>query len=66
MNNEVNENLIEDESTINRISLTNERDSGVYYNDFDYEIDKPINPSIFTKINYLEINLFMYFKSINI
>ena len=52
MNNEVNENLIEDESTINRISLTNERDSGVYYNDFDYEIDKPINPSIFTKINY--------------
>ncbi len=52
MNNEVNEHLInEEESTINRISVTTERDSGVYYNDFDYEIDKPINSSIFTKIN---------------
>ena len=52
MNNEVNEHLInEEENSTNRLSLTNERDSGVYYNDFDYEIDKPINSSIFTKIN---------------
>ncbi len=55
MNNEVNEHLINEEentiNTMNRLSLTNERDSGVYYNDFDYEIDKPINSSIFTKIN---------------
>ena len=55
MNNEVNEHLINEEentiNTMNRLSLTNERDSGVYYNDFDYEIDKPINSSVFTKIN---------------
>ena len=56
--NSINENLIkeedndeEEENIINRLSLKEERDSGVYYNDFDYEIDKPINSSIFTKIN---------------
>ena len=51
MNNEANENFIEKESSINSISLTKERDSGVYYNDFDYEIDKPIDTSILTKIS---------------
>ena len=51
MNNEISENLIEDKTSTNNISLIKERDSGVYYNDFDYEIDKPINSSVFTKIN---------------
>ncbi len=53
--NSINENLIkeqedEEENIINRLSLTDDRDSGVYYNDFDYEIDKPIDPNIFKKI----------------
>ena len=53
--NSINENLIkeqedEGENIINRLSLTDDRDSGVYYNDFDYEIDKPIDPNIFKKI----------------
>ena len=55
--NSINENLIKEEeneeeekTTINRLSLTKERDSGVNYKDFDYEIDKPINSSIFTKL----------------
>ncbi len=53
--NSINENLIkeqedEEENIINRLSLTDVRDSGVYYNDFDYEIDKPIDPNIFKKI----------------
>ena len=51
MNNEVKENLIENENSKNSISLTKERDSGVYYDDFDYEIDKPIDSSILTKID---------------
>ena len=55
--NSINENLIkeedndeEEENIINRLSLTDDRDSGVYYNDFDYEIDKPIDSNIFKKI----------------
>ena len=52
--NSINENLIKEEddeqNIINRLSLTDDRDSGVYYNDFDYEIDKPIDPNIFKKI----------------
>ena len=54
--NSINENLIkeeeneEEENIINRLSLKEERDSGVYYNDFDYEIDKPIDSNIFKKI----------------
>ena len=52
MNNEINEHLLnEKENSSNRLSVSNERDSGVYYNDFDYEIDKPINSSILTKIS---------------
>ena len=51
MNNELSENFIEKPSSINSISLIKERDSGVYYNDFDYEIDKPIDTSILTKIS---------------
>ena len=50
--NSINENLIkeeEEENIINRLSLKEERDSGVYYNDFDYEIDKPIDSNIFKK-----------------
>jgi hypothetical protein len=37
--NSINENLIkeeEEENIINRLSLTEEKDSGVCYNDFDY------------------------------
>ena len=53
--NSINENLIkeqedEEENIINRLSLTDDRESGVYYNDFDYEIDKPIDPNIYKKI----------------
>ena len=55
--NSINENLIKEEDNdeaeeniINRLSLKEERDSGVYYNDFDYEIDKPIDSNIFKKI----------------
>ena len=52
--NSINENLIkeedEEETIINRLSLTDEKDSGVYYNDFDYEIDKPIDPNIYKRI----------------
>ena len=52
--NSINENLIKEEddeqNILNRLSLTDDRDSGVYYNDFDYEIDKPIDPNIFKKI----------------
>ena len=55
--NSINENVIkeedndeEEENIINRLSLKEERDSGVYYNDFDYEIDKPIDSNIFKKI----------------
>ena len=53
--NSINEKLIkeevdEEENIINRLSLTEEKDSGVYYNDFDYEIDKPINSNIYKKI----------------
>ena len=55
--NSINENLIkeedndeEEENIINRLSLKEERDSGVYYNDFDYEIDKQIDSNIFKKI----------------
>ena len=33
----------EEENIINRLSLKEERDSGVYNNDFDYEIDNPID-----------------------
>ena len=51
MNNEVKENLIEKENSKSSISLIKERDSGVYYDDFDYEIDKPIDTSILTKID---------------
>ena len=51
MNNEVKENLINDESIVNSTSLISERDYGVYYNDFDYEIDKPIKSSVFSKID---------------
>ena len=53
--NSINENLIkedEEENIINRISLTEEKDTGVYYNDFDYEIDKPIDANIFKKIQF--------------
>ena len=57
--NSINENLIKEEddeqNIINRLSLTDDRDSGVYYNDFDYEIDKPIDPKIFQKINLFHI-----------
>jgi len=56
--NSINENLIKEEddeqNIINRLSLTDERDSGVYYNDFDYEIDKPIDPNIYKKIELTE------------
>ncbi len=52
MLNEAKEKLVEEEIDTNTISLTNDRDSGVNYNDFDYEIDKPIDSSILTKINY--------------
>ena len=60
--NSIKENLIkeedqddeDDQNIINRISLTEEKDSGVNYNDFDYEIDKPIDPNIYKKINLLE------------
>ena len=52
MLNEAKEKLVEQEIDTNTISLTNDRDSGVNYNDFDYEIDKPIDSSILTKINY--------------
>ena len=52
--NSIKENLIkeedEEETIINRLSLTDEKDSGVYYNDFDYEIDKPIDPNIYKRI----------------
>ena len=51
MLNEAKESLINQENSQNNISLTAERDSGVNYKDFDYEIDNPINSSIFTKIN---------------
>ena len=51
MLNEAKESLINQENSQNNISLTTERDSGVNYKDFDYEIDNPINSSIFTKIN---------------
>ncbi len=53
--NSINENLIkedEKEIIINRLSLNRESDSQVYYNDFDYEIDKPIDSNIFKKIEY--------------
>ena len=53
--NSINENLIkedDEENIINRISLTEEKDTGVYYNDFDYEIDKPIDANIFKKIQF--------------
>ena len=53
--NSINENLIkeeEEENIINRLSLTEEKDSGVCYNDFDYEIDKPIDTNIYKKIDY--------------
>ena len=53
--NSINENLIkedEEENIINRLSLTEEKDSGVYYNDFDYEIDKPIDSNIYKKLEY--------------
>ena len=53
MKDEVNEKLINEEEDIFQISTTNERDSGVYYNDFDYEIDKPIDSKIFQKIKSL-------------
>jgi hypothetical protein len=56
--NSINENLIKEEddeqNIINRLSLTDDRDSGVYYNDFDYEIDKPIDPNIYKKIELTE------------
>ena len=52
--NSIKENLIkeedEEETIINRLSLADEKDSGVYYNDFDYEIDKPIDPNIYKRI----------------
>ena len=53
--NSINEHLVkedEEEIIINRLSLTNDSDTGVYYNDFDYEIDKPINSNIYSKIEY--------------
>ena len=56
--NSINENLIKEEddeqNIINRLSLTDDRDSGVYYNDFDYEIDKPIDQNIYKKIELTE------------
>ena len=59
--NSIKENLIKEEeddeqNIINRLSFTEgeEKDSGVYYNDFDYEIDKKIDPCIFKKIDSLE------------
>ena len=58
--NSINENLIKEEDEddenkiINRLSLTEEKDSGVYYNDFDYEIDKPIDSYIYKQIETLE------------
>ena len=57
--NSINENLIkeeedEEENIINRLSLTDEKDSGVYYNDFDYEIDKPIDSNIYKIIEISE------------
>ena len=57
MNNEVNEQLIneEDDDIFYPLNTTNERDSGVYYNDFDYEIDKPIDSKIYQKIKSLSI-----------
>ena len=51
MNNELSENFLEKQTSVNIISLIKERDSGVYYNDFNYEIDKPIETSILTKIS---------------
>ena len=53
--NSINENLIkedEKEIIINRLSLNRESDSQVCYNDFDYEIDKPIDSNIFKKLEY--------------
>ena len=57
MNNEVKEQLIneEDDDKFYPLNTTNERDSGVYYNDFDYEIDKPIDSKIYQKIKSLSI-----------
>ena len=58
--NSINENLIkeeeddDEENIIHRLSLTEEKDSGVNYNDFDYEIDKPIDSNIYKKIDILE------------
>ena len=59
--NSINENLIKEEDEddenkiINRLSLKEEeKDSGVYYNDFDYEIDKPIDSYIYKQIETLE------------
>ena len=51
MDNEVKDSLIENENSGKKLYLTKERDSGVNYNDFDYEIDKPIESSVFKKIN---------------
>ena len=53
MKDEVKEQLINEEEDIFQLPTTNERDSGVYYNDFDYEIDKPIDSKIFQKIKSL-------------
>ena len=55
MNNEVNKPLLNEENDIYPLSTINEKDSGVFYNDFDYEIDKPIDPTIFQKINSFQI-----------
>ena len=49
MKDEINKQLINEEEDILQLSSSNERDSGVYYNDFDYEIDKPIDSKIFQK-----------------
>ena len=51
MNNEARENLIDEENSKIPLYLTKERDSGVNYNDFDYEIDKPIDTVAFQKLN---------------
>ena len=55
MKDEVKEQLINEEEDIFQLPTTNERDSGVYYNDFDYEIDKPIDSKIYQKIKSLSI-----------
>ena len=55
MKNEVNKPLIDEENDIDPLSTIKEKDSGIFYNDFDYEIDKPIDPKIFQKINLFHI-----------